>query len=68
MFEAEQELYEREGIEWTVLKYDCNETVLDLLSLRPHGILRMLDDEAQFPKVLNNDFPKIIYCDVRYYL
>ncbi|KAF6029808.1 MYO15A [Bugula neritina] len=51
VFEAEQELYEREGIEWTVLKYDCNETVLDLLSLRPHGILRMLDDEAQFPKL-----------------
>ena len=51
VFESEQDLYDREGIDWQQLEFTSNEKTVDLFSLRPYGILRVLDDESQFPKV-----------------
>lgn len=51
IFEHEQELYDREGIKWESLQFTSNEETVDLFSRRPIGILRVLDDESQFPKV-----------------
>lgn len=51
MFENEQTIYEQEGLEWTFLEFTSNEDTVNLFSLRPLGILKILDDESQFPRV-----------------
>lgn len=47
----EQDRYSEEGIEWESLELPDNEETVELFSLKPHGLLRVLDDESQFPKV-----------------
>ena len=51
MFELEQERYKSEGLDVSDMEIKTNEDIVDLFVLKPHGILRLLDDESQFPKV-----------------
>lgn len=51
VFELELDRYEREGVSVEDMSLDTNEDIVDLFSLKPLGILRVLDDESQFPKV-----------------
>ncbi|XP_052794329.1 uncharacterized protein LOC128227643 isoform X3 [Mya arenaria] len=50
IFPREQLDYEREGITWTNIEYHSNEDVLNLVFQKPHGILRLLDEESHFPQ------------------
>jgi len=44
--------YENEGINWSSIKWNDNQPCLDLIeSVRPPGILALLDEESRFPKV-----------------
>lgn len=51
MYELELERYEKEGLSIDDMNLDTNEAMIDLFTLKPIGILRLLDDESQFPKV-----------------
>lgn len=41
----------REQIEWQQQPYSHNQACLDLIAAKPHGILRILDDQCGFPQV-----------------
>lgn len=41
----------REQIQWQQQHYSHNQACLDLIAAKPHGILRILDDQCSFPQV-----------------
>ncbi|KAF3687897.1 Unconventional myosin-XV Unconventional myosin-15 [Channa argus] len=51
IFQEEQEEYMREQIEWQQQPFSHNQACLDLIAAKPHGILRILDDQCGFPQV-----------------
>ena len=48
---APQEEYLREQIEWKEIPFSDNQPCIDLISQKPYGILRILDDQSCFPQV-----------------
>lgn len=42
----------REQIQWQQQPYSHNQACLDLIAAKPHGILRILDDQCSFPQVV----------------
>lgn len=46
-----QEEYIREQIDWQEVTFADNQPCINLLSLKPYGILRILDDQCCFPQV-----------------
>lgn len=48
---ASQEEYLREQIEWKEIPFSDNQPCIDLISQKPYGILRILDDQSCFPQV-----------------
>ena len=51
IFKLEQEEYTAEGISWDTIEFRDNQSCLDLICKRPIGILLLLDDESNFPRV-----------------
>ncbi|CAG5119104.1 unnamed protein product, partial [Candidula unifasciata] len=51
-----QEEYQREGIDWNVIKFVDNKPLLDMFLAKPIGVLSLLDDESQFPKGTDQSF------------
>ncbi len=47
----EQEEYKKEGVDWNEIKWVDNKPLLELFLARPIGIMALLDEESQFPKV-----------------
>lgn len=41
----------REQIQWQQQPVSHNQACLDLIAAKPHGILRILDDQSGFPQV-----------------
>ncbi|XP_048465678.1 unconventional myosin-XV [Rhincodon typus] len=56
IFKLEQEEYIREQIDWKEVTFSDNQTCLDLISQKPHGILRILDDQSTFPQATDHTF------------
>ncbi len=52
VFSLEQQEYVREHIDWTNIPFHDNQPTIDLISRKPHGIIHLLDDESNFPKVM----------------
>ncbi|XP_017403914.1 unconventional myosin-VIIb isoform X2 [Cebus imitator] len=50
VFTMEQEEYHSENISWDYIHYTNNRPILDLLALKPMGIICLLDEESRFPK------------------
>ena len=53
LFKLEQDMYEREGIDWAHVEFEDNQACVDLLDMRPPkgtGLLSLLDEECLFPK------------------
>lgn len=46
-----QEEYMREQIDWREITFADNQPCINLISLKPYGILRILDDQCCFPQV-----------------
>uniref|UniRef100_A0A3B3CPP3 Myosin XVAb n=1 Tax=Oryzias melastigma TaxID=30732 RepID=A0A3B3CPP3_ORYME len=55
VFQEEQE-YMREQIEWQQHSFGNNQACLDLIAAKPHGILRILDDQCSFPQATDHTF------------
>nr|XP_019958182.1 PREDICTED: unconventional myosin-XV-like [Paralichthys olivaceus] len=56
VFQEEQEEYMREQIEWQQKPFSHNQACLDLIAAKPHGILRILDDQCGFPQATDHTF------------
>ncbi|XP_029361674.1 unconventional myosin-XV [Echeneis naucrates] len=56
VFQEEQEEYMREQIEWRQQSFIHNQACLDLIAAKPHGILRILDDQCSFPQATDHTF------------
>lgn len=53
LFKLEQEVYEREAVDWAHVDFEDNQACVDLLDARPPrgvGLLSLLDEECLFPK------------------
>ncbi|PKU30971.1 unconventional myosin-xv [Limosa lapponica baueri] len=53
---ALQEEYIREQIEWKEIPFSDNQPCIDLISQKPYGILRILDDQSCFPQATDHTF------------
>ncbi|KAA0722587.1 Unconventional myosin-XV [Triplophysa tibetana] len=56
IFKQEQEEYIREQISWKELMFTDNQACIDLIATKPHGILRILDDQSGFPQATDHTF------------
>ncbi|XP_075020981.1 unconventional myosin-XV [Calonectris borealis] len=56
IFQEEQEEYLREQIEWKEIPFSDNQPCIDLISQKPYGILRILDDQSCFPQATDHTF------------
>ncbi|KAM6957849.1 unconventional myosin-XV [Aplochiton taeniatus] len=56
IFREEQEEYSREQIPWQDILFSDNQPCIDLIAAKPHGILRILDDQSCFPQATDHTF------------
>ncbi|XP_006875611.1 PREDICTED: unconventional myosin-XV [Chrysochloris asiatica] len=56
VFQEEQEEYARERIDWQEITFANNQLCINLISLKPYGILRILDDQCCFPQATDHTF------------
>ncbi|KAB1266478.1 Unconventional myosin-XV [Camelus dromedarius] len=56
IFQEEQEEYTREQIDWREIAFADNQPCINLISLKPYGILRILDDQCCFPQATDHTF------------
>ncbi|XP_028390179.1 unconventional myosin-XV [Phyllostomus discolor] len=56
VFQEEQEEYVREQINWREITFADNQPCINLISLKPYGILRILDDQCCFPQATDHTF------------
>ncbi|XP_019719970.1 unconventional myosin-XV-like [Hippocampus comes] len=56
IFREEQEEYNREQIPWQDIPFNDNQPCIDLIAAKPHGILRILDDQSCFPQATDHTF------------
>lgn len=57
-----QEEYNREQITWQDIPFSDNQPCIDLIAAKPHGILRILDDQSCFPQVCHCKDPRDAVC------
>uniref|UniRef100_UPI00358F5089 unconventional myosin-VIIa-like isoform X2 n=1 Tax=Myxine glutinosa TaxID=7769 RepID=UPI00358F5089 len=50
VFKLEQEVYEKEGINWKFLTFQDNQDILDVIGDKPLHLFSLLDEESRFPK------------------
>ncbi|CAL8314601.1 unnamed protein product [Arctogadus glacialis] len=56
VFREEQEEYSREQVPWQDIQFSDNQPCIDLIAAKPHGILRILDDQSCFPQATDHTF------------
>ncbi|KAL0583546.1 hypothetical protein ABG067_006570 [Albugo candida] len=57
----EQEMYEREAIEWSFINFPDNSACIDLIQAKPCGILNILDEECIVPQGNDQNFARKLY-------
>uniref|UniRef100_A0A087XND3 Myosin XVA n=1 Tax=Poecilia formosa TaxID=48698 RepID=A0A087XND3_POEFO len=56
VFREELEEYSREQIPWQDITFSDNQPCIDIIAAKPHGILRILDDQSCFPQATDHTF------------
>ncbi|CAB1121207.1 unnamed protein product [Ectocarpus sp. CCAP 1310/34] len=54
VFVLEQEEYEKEGLDWTMIDFQDNQPVIDLVSKKPRGLLIQLEEQGLLGRRANN--------------
>lgn len=69
VFKTEQEEYEYEGIEWSMVDFPDNQIALDLIEDRRLGIFSVLDEQCRLPRCTDATFARAVYdkCDSNEY-
>lgn len=62
IFKLEQDMYDKEGIDWTKVEFNDNQPCLDLIAKRPVGVFHILDDESNFPRGTDDGFRQKVRC------
>ena len=57
----EQDIYEKEGIQWSFISFPDNQDALDLIDKRGMGILSILDDQCKAPGTTDKTFINAVY-------
>ncbi|KAK4879221.1 hypothetical protein RN001_007367 [Aquatica leii] len=50
IFKMEQEYYAKEAIKWEHINFVDNQSVLDMVGVKPFNVMSLIDDESKFPK------------------
>ena len=50
MFQMEQNEYNKEKIIWKNITFVDNQSVLDMIGLKPCNVMSLIDEESKFPK------------------
>ncbi|XP_042293750.1 unconventional myosin-XV [Sceloporus undulatus] len=56
VFKEEQEEYILEQLQWREIAFNDNQACIELIAQRPHGILKILDDQSSFPQATDHTF------------
>jgi myosin VIIa len=56
IFKLEQEEYSNEGINWNNIAFVDNQSILDMIGLKPMSIIALLNEETVFPKGSDHTF------------
>lgn len=54
MFQMEQQEYNKEKIIWKNITFVDNQSVLDMIGLKPCNVMSLIDEESKFPKGNNH--------------
>jgi myosin V len=61
VFKLEQQEYQKEGIDWSLIEFPDNQDVLDLIEKRHDGILSILDEQCRLSKCTDKTFAMAMY-------
>jgi len=61
VFKLEQEVYRREGIDWSLIEFPDNQDVLDLIENKRTGLISVLDDQCRAPGTTDQSFASLLY-------
>lgn len=61
VFKEEQEIYKKEGIEWSFISFPDNQDVLDLIEKRRDGIIATLDEQCRLQRCTDKTFAMALY-------
>lgn len=61
VFKMEQQEYEAQGVDWKYVEFLDNQDCVNLISLRPTGILPLIDEECLMPKGSDMTFASKLY-------
>ncbi|TMW63803.1 hypothetical protein Poli38472_002744 [Pythium oligandrum] len=57
----EQEIYEREQIQWSFINFPDNSACIELIESKPYGLLTALDEECIVPQGNDQNFARKLY-------
>lgn len=61
VFRSEQDIYRREGIDWSIIEFPDNQDVLDLIESKRTGLISVLDDQCKTPGTTDQTFASLLY-------
>ncbi|KAI3829743.1 hypothetical protein L1987_03871 [Smallanthus sonchifolius] len=61
VFRMQQEIYNKEEIDWSYIEFVDNKDILDLIEKKPGGIIALLDEACMFPKSTPDTFSQKLY-------
>ncbi|KAI7748171.1 hypothetical protein M8C21_020413 [Ambrosia artemisiifolia] len=61
VFRMQQDIYNKEEIDWSYIEFVDNKDILDLIEKKPGGIIALLDEACMFPKSTADTFTQKLY-------
>ncbi|XP_076961004.1 uncharacterized protein LOC143637509, partial [Bidens hawaiensis] len=61
VFRMQQDVYNKEEINWSYIEFVDNKDILDLIEKKPGGIISLLDEACMFPKSTPDTFAQKLY-------
>ncbi|KAL8215013.1 hypothetical protein R6Q57_004462 [Mikania cordata] len=61
VFKMQQDIYNKEEIDWSYIEFVDNKDILNLIEKKPGGIIALLDEACMFPKSTPDTFSQKLY-------